>query len=272
MTQEPYPLYDAPDVYDQACCSFRDTAVEASGVQRIAAAHLGFEPKSVLDLCCGTAPNAADFVGLGYRYVGVDRNQCMLAYARDRYRDLGDRAEFRQGDVEALALPEPVDIATILSGSFFPHTLDGAVRILESVAGCLRPGGLFILEACIQAPEEDPTMRSEYSLEFGQRHLNVLASLSFVDGPRQLVEYRIRVDCTEGDAQRRFESVDRFRLLDPQEFLGVVAQVAALEFVGWWDGWDLSKPLDGRDRLGRRPVVALRKIAHARRRTELPNP
>ena len=263
MTQEPYPLYDAPDVYDQACCSFRDTAVEASGVQRIAAAHLGFEPETVLDLCCGPAPNAADFAGLGCRYVGLDRNQCMLAYARDRYRDLGDRADFRQGDVEAIGLPEPVDIATILSGSFFPGTLDAAVRILESVAGCLGPGGLFILEACIQDPAEDPRSRSEYSLEFGKRHLSVVASLSFIDCPRQLVEYRIGVDCTEGDMQRRFESVDRFRLLYPQEFLVVVAQVAELEFVGWWDGWDLSKPLDGRDRLGR-PVVALRKIGGQR--------
>ena len=40
--------------------------------------------RSVLDLCCGTGLLAAELIARGYRVVGVDASEAMLACARER--------------------------------------------------------------------------------------------------------------------------------------------------------------------------------------------
>jgi SAM-dependent methyltransferase len=56
---------------------------------------------SVLDLCCGTGLLAAELIGRGYRVVGVDASDAMLACARER---LGTQVTLRR-----IVLPELTD-------------------------------------------------------------------------------------------------------------------------------------------------------------------
>ena len=46
----------------------------------------------MLELCCGTGLLAAELIARGYRVVGVDASDAMLALARER---LGPRADAR---------------------------------------------------------------------------------------------------------------------------------------------------------------------------------
>ena len=45
----------------------------------------------------------------------------------------------------------------------------------------------------------------------------------------------------------------------PQEFLLLVAGRRDSEFIGWWNNWDLSQLLDGKQEIGR-PITILRKL------------
>ena len=51
------------------------------------------------------------------------------------------------------------------------------------------------------------------------------------------------------------------RVIFPQEFLLIVERIGELEFVGWWDNWDLERPLgEARDPGSiSRPIALLRR-------------
>lgn len=51
------------------------------------------------------------------------------------------------------------------------------------------------------------------------------------------------------------------RVIYPQEFLQIIEHTGELEFVGWWNDWDLERPLgDAKDSksIGR-PITLLRR-------------
>jgi hypothetical protein len=44
----------------------------------------------------------------------------------------------------------------------------------------------------------------------------------------------------------------------PQEFLLLIASRGDFDFVGWWNNWDLTQPLDGTQTINR-PIIVVRK-------------
>jgi hypothetical protein len=49
------------------------------------------------------------------------------------------------------------------------------------------------------------------------------------------------------------------RAIYPQEFLCFISSLKGFEFVGWWNNWDLSQPLEKADKISR-PIVLVRRI------------
>jgi len=73
-----------------------------------ASTPIGQEHRSLLDLCCGTGQLASHFLENGYRVVGLDLSEPMLAYARENNRAYleSGRARFIQGDASHFNLDE----------------------------------------------------------------------------------------------------------------------------------------------------------------------
>lgn len=105
--------------------------------------------RSVLDLCCGTGQLAVHFLDEGYRVVGLDRSEDMLAWARrnsGRHVESG-RARFVRGDVRDFHLEERFGLATCLFDSLnHLDGLDDLERCFQCVRGALDPGGVFIFD------------------------------------------------------------------------------------------------------------------------------
>ena len=99
----------------------------------------------VLSLGEGEGRNAAYLAGLGHRVVAVDQSEVGLAKARRLAADRGLAVETVCADLGAYAI-EPGAWAGIVS--IFCH-LPRRVRapLYAAVAGGLRPGGVFLLEA-----------------------------------------------------------------------------------------------------------------------------
>jgi ubiquinone/menaquinone biosynthesis C-methylase UbiE len=76
---------------------------------------------------------------------GVDISEGMLAIARQRASDLGlaDRVELRQGDVQALDLPDS-SVDTVVS-TFTFCTIPDPLLAAREARRVLRPGGRFVL-------------------------------------------------------------------------------------------------------------------------------
>lgn len=95
----------------------------------------------IVDLGCGNGALTTKLAKLGYRVLGVDASEEMLAAARAHHSEL----EFIQGDATTFALNEPADV--IFSNAVF-HWIDADKQPLlaKNLARNLRPGGELVCE------------------------------------------------------------------------------------------------------------------------------
>jgi ubiquinone/menaquinone biosynthesis C-methylase UbiE len=121
------PRYDGPN-----------PAIEAE--QPIVHGLLADAPRGVaLDAACGTGRHASKLVELGYRVIGVDATEAMLAIAREKVPS----AEFRPGRLEQLPVEDAsVDVVTCALALTHVRRLEPVMREFSRV---LRPGGQAVL-------------------------------------------------------------------------------------------------------------------------------
>jgi SAM-dependent methyltransferase len=102
----------------------------------------GIKPgASVLDVGCGTGVVGLTAARLGARVTGVDLTPELIARAKENSALMGVAADWRQGDAEALPLPDAsFDFVVSQFGHMFAPRPDVAVREMLRV---LKPGGVI---------------------------------------------------------------------------------------------------------------------------------
>ncbi len=101
------------------------------------------EVSRVLDVCCGTGLLAAELVARGYRVVGVDASEAMLARARQR---LGPATTLERMVLPDLTVEGIFDAAVCTLDGFNHLTADALLETLKALAGRLRPGGWLVFD------------------------------------------------------------------------------------------------------------------------------
>ena len=96
---------------------------------------------AVLDLCCGTGLLAGELIARGYRVVGVDASEAMLALARER---LGPEVLLTRMTLPDLAVDGGFDAVVCTRRPQLP-TRTSLRLTMTGVAGCLRAGRRFRL-------------------------------------------------------------------------------------------------------------------------------
>jgi SAM-dependent methyltransferase len=98
---------------------------------------------SVLDLCCGTGLLAGELITRGYRVVGVDASDAMLALARER---LGPEVALRRMTLPDLAVDGVFD-AVVCTFDGLNYLNPRELRLtMAAVARHLRPGGWLVFD------------------------------------------------------------------------------------------------------------------------------
>ncbi len=99
--------------------------------------------RSVLDLCCGTGLLADELIARGYRVVGVDASDAMLAVARER---LGPDAALCRMTLPDLAVKGVFD-AVVCTFDGLNYLAPDELRVtIAEVAHRLRPAGWLVFD------------------------------------------------------------------------------------------------------------------------------
>ncbi|MGH7600855.1 MAG: class I SAM-dependent DNA methyltransferase [bacterium] len=104
----------------------------------------------VLELACGTGKTLVELAKSGYNVFGVDYSFYMAQQAAETLAPFAKNHVWR-GDMQTLAVAEPVDAVLCLYDSF-NYCLEpkAARQTLNSVAHAVRRGGLFIFDICTE--------------------------------------------------------------------------------------------------------------------------
>jgi SAM-dependent methyltransferase len=274
-------LYRYPKYFEVAY-AFRDIPGEAGAIAAIIEQYSAIPVRRLLELGCGTAPHLEALADRGYHYVGLDRSPEMLAYARRKAGAYARRkagayarrkagayarrkaealeppATFHQGDLIDFELDAPVDFAMVLLGSLYVASTAELAAHFDAVARALRPGGLYLLDWCINM-DGGVTFKDWWDHTEGEISVRVLYETRLVAPAQQVVEETVTLEVDDAGERHVLTQVARQRQIYPQELLIFIRQRPDFEFVGWWDNWRLDHPLDDQDSVYR-PIVVLRRI------------
>ena len=113
----------------------------------------GLQPRTAVDLACGTGSVALILAELGYRVTGVDMSEEMLTVASQRAWEQESQPIFVCQKLQDLILPRGVDLAVCaLDGLDYIIDPDDCREAIARVYRALNPGGIFIFD--VNTPEK----------------------------------------------------------------------------------------------------------------------
>lgn len=112
--------------------------------------QLGKEPKTVIDLACGTGTLTWLLAESGRNVIGVDRSNEMLSVAlakADQMPDLTHQVQWVEQDMRNLSTLHPVDAVVCFCDSMnYLLTEEDWQATFHAVWRALRPGGVFLFD------------------------------------------------------------------------------------------------------------------------------
>jgi hypothetical protein len=129
---------------------------------------------------------------------------------------------------------------------FFKH-LDCVLKILNR-------GGLYILDGVIWFNLLENNKQS-WAVSKNGIKTKTTYYVEINDPVRQTFKEHIILDVDDGKNKRRIHSVELRKFFFPQEFLSLIKCHSKFEFMGWFNDFDINKPVSSKGR----QVVVLRK-------------
>jgi 2-polyprenyl-3-methyl-5-hydroxy-6-metoxy-1,4-benzoquinol methylase len=196
----------------------KNYASECDFVEGLLMAHGGAQPRTILDLGCGTGGHSMPLVGRGYSVVGVDRSASMLREARTKAREAGMKIEFAEGDVRTVRLGRRFDAVLCMFAVIGYQTTNADVAAaFRTVRAHLEPGGLFVFDvwsglAVLTQPPVD-RVRIEAA---GTRFIRLSRPRNDLAAQCVDVDYTI-LEIEGSQVLREVEETHRVRYFFPQE-------------------------------------------------------
>lgn len=250
-------VYDYPEYYEIAF-SFRDTKAEVDTLEELGRRYSAIEVTRVFEVACGSAPHLPELVRRDYVYTGIDLNETMLAAAARRARPLRPQPELLRANLVDFTLPAAVDLAFVLVGSLYVTSAAELRSHFDAVARALRPGGLYVLDWCVDfLPAVD--LADTWVQERNGIRVRTTYISTNVDRVQQTYRETVTLEVDDHGRHATLVETATKRAIYPQEFLLFIASRPDFEFVGWWNNWDLGQPLEDVS-LITRPITVVRRI------------
>jgi hypothetical protein len=250
-------VYDFPRYYEIAF-SYRDIPAEADFIDGVICRYSRTPVKSILELACGNSPHVQEFCKRGYRYVGLELNDGMIAYSLEKIRRDNLSAEIVKGNMIDFSLPEPVDCVVVFLGSFYIRSDEDLTNHFASVANVVRAGGLYILDAGVSYFPEDIRTHTWSEQKEGIR-IHVSYEPRWQDKGKQLLDTTIILDIEDKGQIRQIRHTETRKIYSRQNFLSAIECSGQWEYVSSCSDFNIhAKP-----QKGRRNITILRRRRHA---------
>jgi SAM-dependent methyltransferase len=220
--------YDLPRLYDIVFDV--GTREEAAFLVTAHAKYGRSRGRRALEPACGSGRLVAALARRGWKVSGFDRNENMLAHARERLARHGLRARLVQADMESFELAGSFDLAHCLV-STFKYLLDerSARAHLERVAAALAPGGVYVLGLHYTDYETNEGAHELWNERRGATRVRCDTRVGPADRRKRLEPVRTLLTARTPAGTRRYETRWDFRTYDARELARLVASVPALE-------------------------------------------
>lgn len=124
----------------------------------------GLEPRTAVDLACGTGSVACLLAEKGLQVTGVDMSEQMLTVAAQKAQSMSNRPLFVCQRLEQLHLPVAVDLAVCALDSIDYITDPADCQMaMKKIYKALNPGGCFIFD--VNTPEKLRAMDGQVFLD-----------------------------------------------------------------------------------------------------------
>jgi SAM-dependent methyltransferase len=250
-------IYQAAEIYHYGF-GFRNTKFE-SAVLIEASDSFGNSGRHFLEIACGDCPYAVDLMQGGVEFHGLDLSREMLDFSKARLQAAGLQADgvLHMANMKDFNIPHRFDLAFVLMGSLQCLSNDEFLQHLDRVYTHLNPGGLYILEWCIEyAPS--PQLQSSWREPSPLGQIGMNYSRQQRSAINQTFEERI--DLTV-DGELVASTTEIVYLRYPNEFaLLLQCRNRQWEMVGCYNHWDLKTPIDDSQEINR-PLCILKRKA-----------
>jgi SAM-dependent methyltransferase len=190
----------------------------APGILEILA-RSGIRDSLVVDLGCGSGQWARELVDAGYKVLGIDISEAMIALSRKRVPE----AEFRTGSLYEAEIP-PCQAVTAVSevlNYLFDEEAGGLRPLFRRVFEALAPGGVFVFD--VLGPGQVPPGATAKGFRVGEDW--AVLSEREEDAGRGTMTRRIVSFRKVGKHYRRDDEVHRVRLYDPSDLSAELGEV-----------------------------------------------
>jgi len=255
---ETVDCYNYPKYWD---LSFQDeTELECDFFEDAFARFGQGETRRVLDIGCGGGRNVLEMASRDFEVTGLDNNEASLAYLTDKLQTSGLTGRTISADMANFQLEEPLD-AALCTFNTFRHLLseEEAESHLHSVAGALRPGGLYILGFHILQDYDDPECEEHWTNRDGD--VEVTTTLEVVESCREkrLETLLFHLQVQDGDQKLRLKAEYPYRIYNPAQFRSLLKKVPEFEICEVYDfNYDIDDPMPFDDEISD-AVFVLRK-------------
>jgi SAM-dependent methyltransferase len=252
-------IYDYPLYFD---LSFADeTASEVEFLCQAFAKYARGKVRTVLEPGCGGGRLLVALAERGYVPTGLDLSPKAVEYSQQRLtrKQLLGRAYV--GDMREIAAKRPYE-AAICTFNTFRHLLTEADALaqLRSVAGVLRPGGVYILGLHLIPPDADPESHERWKVHQGKTCVACGLKVLSTDPRRRLERMRLTMRVFKGEMDLRLRTEFDLRCYTAGQLKRLLAKVPELELCDVFDFWyELDRPLKLTDELSDTVLVLRRK-------------
>jgi SAM-dependent methyltransferase len=253
-------IYRQP-LYYEIAFSFIDPKEQIDNFEKIIRRFSGIKVNSFLDIACGPSLQLREIASRGYEATGLDLYPEMLEYLKEKAREERLTIETLREDMYGFTLDKKVDFAFIMMGSLDPESNEKFLAHLDSVASCLKKGGLYF----IQNMNFDWTKKCRQRWTMKRKGITVKTTFEtrFKDVLNQIYTEKMTLQVNDEGQEKTYVQEEDLKFIFPQEFKTLLKLNGNFEFLGWWRGncntWHLDQPLEKATNLSDN-MVLLRKM------------
>lgn len=256
-------FYSFAKYYDIAF-DFKNIPKECDFITELSQKYAKAPPRSFIEFAAGPALHAIEFAKRGAFAAAVDLSPEMAAYGLDKATKAGVPLQYDCADMVHYKSVQKFDVAAIVMDSVsYLLTNESVIAHLQSVAGVLNPGGIYVLEMAHPRSVFNiaASTVNDWKVERDGATVKIQwgAPTDVFDPITQTTLTSVRLEYQDGERRGVIEEKAPQRCFTATEWAALVRAAGCFEIVAWYGAMSTAQAFTN-DEAAWRMIPVLRKI------------